>query len=43
MAITAVERPDPTEAAESARLLPVFEQAYDDLAPVFSALHDLPG
>jgi gluconokinase len=39
--VTSVERPSPREAEVYARLQPIFESAYDGLAPVFSALHDL--
>ncbi len=41
--IAYVERPDPDDAEAYARLQPIFEQAYDGLAPVFAALHDLSG
>jgi gluconokinase len=37
-----VERPNAHAAEVYARLLPVFEQAYDSLVPVFAALRDLP-
>ena len=39
--ITSVERPAPAEAEVYARLQPIFEQAYDGLAPVFASLHAL--
>ncbi|MDQ1673685.1 MAG: gluconokinase [Frankiaceae bacterium] len=41
--IASVEKPTPDDADAYARLQPIFEQAYDSLAPVFAALHDLPG
>lgn len=40
--VATVERPAPREAEVYARLQPIFEQAYDGLAPVFQALHGLP-
>jgi gluconokinase len=36
-----VERPHPQDAEVYARLQPIFEEAYDGLAPVFAALHGL--
>jgi sugar (pentulose or hexulose) kinase len=39
--VARVERPNPDEAAVYARLLPIFEQAYEGLAPTFAALHEL--
>jgi gluconokinase len=40
--VVSVERPSPREAEVYARLQPIFEQAYEGLAPVFEALHSLP-
>ena len=38
--VTHIEQPDPAEAETYARLLPIFDESYEALAPTFAELAD---